>query len=75
MIFIELSQEPGTTLGTSQVLSHLTSWGAWKQADKRIRRKSRLTEISYSLAQGQKQRSSGAHALPGAALSTLHMLT
>lgn len=63
-------------LGTSQALSHLISWGAWKQAGREVRRKSRLTEVTRE----PKVRSNGppvasAQGLPGAALSTLYMLT
>lgn len=62
--------------GTSRVLSHLISWGAWKQADQETRRKSRFTEVTRL----RKVRSKGplvasAHVLPGAALSTLLVLT
>lgn len=48
----------GSSQGSSQALSHFISRGAWKQADKDTRRKSRLAGVN-SLAQGQKQRSCG----------------
>lgn len=66
----------GSSQGSSQALSHFIFRGAWKQADKDTRRKSRLQEsLACPRPEAKVLRARSAHALPGAARSTSHTST